>query len=162
MKSVIKKIKKEQMLNEFSGYTYDAIKDLYEEIIHISFIDCPEEREKLEKLNKTVDYTHNIHRKILDMINMIQAEEEPIKDQPIESKTIGTSKFTMPFSINELELTIRQENALKFSNIYSIGELLAKTEYDLKQLNGIGKETVSKIKEALSNYGLKLKKDICQ
>ncbi|MDR0382422.1 MAG: DNA-directed RNA polymerase subunit alpha [Spirochaetaceae bacterium] len=58
--------------------------------------------------------------------------------------------------VEELELSIRSSNCLKFANIRTIGELIRKTEDDINQTRNFGKKSLQEIKEKLQDWGLTL------
>jgi DNA-directed RNA polymerase subunit alpha len=62
----------------------------------------------------------------------------------------------MGTSVDELELSIRSSNCLKFANIKTIGELIRKTEDDINQTRNFGKKSLQEIKEKLQEWGLTL------
>ena len=67
-----------------------------------------------------------------------QPSIDPVLNQPIEV----------------LELSTRLFNALKGDFIYSIGDLIQRTEQDLFKIPNIGKRSVQEIKDALAQHGL--------
>jgi len=63
------------------------------------------------------------------------------------------------FDIHELGLGIRAYNCLKRFGIETIGELVDKSEADLKEIPNLGRKPIEEIKEALAVHGLALKGD---
>ncbi len=61
--------------------------------------------------------------------------------------------------IDELELSMRAQNALQIDNVKKIGDLVQREEYELKRVPNIGKKTIKEIKDALSIVGLELGMD---
>ena len=59
-------------------------------------------------------------------------------------------------SVDELELTVRSANCLKAENIYSIGDLIQRTEVELLKTPNLGKKSLTEIKDVLANRGLSL------
>ena len=59
--------------------------------------------------------------------------------------------------VDFLEISVRTANALKGEHIYSIGDLVQRTEADLLQLQNIAKRHVLEIKRALTAQGLRLR-----
>ncbi len=59
-------------------------------------------------------------------------------------------------SIDVFDLTIRSSNCLKSENIYTIGELVRKTEQDLLKIPFFGRKSLNEIKDALRQRGLNL------
>ena len=65
---------------------------------------------------------------------------DPILSQPVE----------------ELDLTVRSANCLKGENIYTIGDLVGRTEMELLKTPNLGKKSLNEIKDILTNKGLSL------
>jgi DNA-directed RNA polymerase alpha subunit len=63
----------------------------------------------------------------------------------------------LSYSIGELELTVRSENALKADGINTIGELCNKRIYELKRLPNLGDVSIRDIVQTLAVHGLSLK-----
>lgn len=114
----------------------------------------------INQFSDDVNILHNVYSQVNNILNMMKVEEEPIKDQIIDSKTIGTGKFTMSSSIHNLALSNRLINCLMNDNINNIGELLNKTEYEILTIHLLGKKSLRELKEFLSNYGLKLREEL--
>lgn len=60
-------------------------------------------------------------------------------------------KEVLAKSIDALELTVRSFNCLASENIYTIGELVTKTENDLLKTPNLGRKSLKEIKEELFN-----------
>lgn len=58
--------------------------------------------------------------------------------------------------VDDLELTVRAANCLKAENIYYIGDLVQRSEYDLLKTPNLGKKSLLEIKSVLSQRGLSL------
>lgn len=58
--------------------------------------------------------------------------------------------------VDDLELTVRSANCLKAENIFSIGDLVQKTEVELLKTPNLGKKSLTEIKDVLSARGLAL------
>jgi len=56
--------------------------------------------------------------------------------------------------VDELELSVRSANCLKNENIYFIGELLQRSEYEMLLMPNFGRKSLNEIKEVLSTMGL--------
>ncbi len=59
--------------------------------------------------------------------------------------------------IEDLDMTFRSEKCLNSLGIETIGDLINTTEYDLFTTPNLGKKSLSEIKDALKERGLKLK-----
>ncbi|MBI6545457.1 MAG: DNA-directed RNA polymerase subunit alpha [Cyanobacteria bacterium NC_groundwater_1444_Ag_S-0.65um_54_12] len=69
------------------------------------------------------------------------AKEEALRPQPTD------------MSIEELELSVRAYNCLKRANIYTVGDLLKKTERELMDIKNFGKKSAEEVIERLRAYG---------
>lgn len=76
--------------------------------------------------------------------------DEQVDDGP-QGPDVRTQK------IDILELSVRASNCLKRANIYTIGDLLDKTEDELSKIRNLGKKSVDEIIEKLHDHGLELK-----
>jgi DNA-directed RNA polymerase subunit alpha len=61
--------------------------------------------------------------------------------------------------IEELEIGVRAYNCLKRAGIQTIGELLQKSESELKAIPNFGDRSIDEVKEALASLGLSLRAD---
>jgi DNA-directed RNA polymerase subunit alpha len=61
--------------------------------------------------------------------------------------------------IEELEIGVRAYNCLKRAGIQTIGDLLQKSESELKAIPNFGERSIDEVKEALSALGLSLRDD---
>ena len=69
-----------------------------------------------------------------------------------ELKTIhNIDKRILEASIDDLELTARAWNCLAAENVYTIGQLIKQTEYELLKFPNMGRKSVKDIKEQLFN-----------
>ena len=59
-------------------------------------------------------------------------------------------------SIEELELTVRSTNCLKAENIFLIGDLIHRSEFDLLKTPNLGKKSLNEIKDVLASKDLSL------
>ena len=59
-------------------------------------------------------------------------------------------------SINELELSVRSMNCLKYSNILTLDDLVQKTAEELLRIPDFGRKSLNEIKEVLKSCGLEL------
>jgi len=62
--------------------------------------------------------------------------------------------FLLP--VDDLELTVRSANCLKAENIFYIGDLIQRTEYELLRTPNLGKKSLTEIKDVLAAKGLSL------
>jgi DNA-directed RNA polymerase subunit alpha len=59
-------------------------------------------------------------------------------------------------SVDELELSVRSANCLKYANIKLIGDLVQKTEAEILDTKNFGRKSLNEIKEILTEMGLSL------
>jgi DNA-directed RNA polymerase subunit alpha len=62
-------------------------------------------------------------------------------------------------SIEELDLSVRAYNCLKRANIYTVGDLLKKTERELMDIKNFGKKSADEVIERLKAFGFSMAKD---
>lgn len=58
--------------------------------------------------------------------------------------------------VDDLELTVRSANCLKAENIFYIGDLIQKTEFELLKTPNLGKKSLTEIKDVLASHQLAL------
>ena len=74
--------------------------------------------------------------------------EEPEEDQGEDLTQV---------KIDVLDLSVRASNCLKRANIYTLGDLVERTEDDLSKIRNLGKKSVDEIIDKLKDYGFDLK-----
>ncbi len=89
--------------------------------------------------------------------NIVEAETGMMSDNmPI---VLDTADSPAKIKIEELEFSTRTENALIAGGVKTLAGLLKKSEYDLKEMGGLGDKAIEEIKELLEGKGLSLKKE---
>ena len=77
-----------------------------------------------------------------------------------ETKTEATKEPEMdPLllrPVDDLELTVRSANCLKAENIFYIGDLIQRSEFELLKTPNLGKKSLTEIKDILAQHGLSL------
>ena len=63
----------------------------------------------------------------------------------------------LEMSIDELELSVRSSNCLRRADIYTLDQLISKSEEDMAKVRNLGKKSLNEIKKRLSEIGLSLK-----
>ena len=58
--------------------------------------------------------------------------------------------------VDDLELTVRSANCLKAENIFYIGDLVQRTEFELLKTPNLGKKSLTEIKDVLASHQLSL------
>lgn len=77
-----------------------------------------------------------------------------IEPEPEPEETVVNEIYTRP--VDDLELTVRSANCLKAENIYYIGDLIQRSEFELLKTPNLGKKSLEEIKHLLSKLGLSL------
>jgi len=71
-----------------------------------------------------------------------------------KKETVESGKPSpMDMSIEELELSVRAYNCLKRANIYTVGDLLKKTERELMDIKNFGKKSAEEVIERMRAFG---------
>ncbi|HSP07679.1 MAG TPA: DNA-directed RNA polymerase subunit alpha, partial [Acidobacteriota bacterium] len=76
------------------------------------------------------------------------------------AKGTAQMKDVLDKSIEELELGVRAYNCLKNANIYTLKDLVAKTESDLLKTKHFGRKSLQQVKHVLDSMGLSLGMEI--
>jgi DNA-directed RNA polymerase subunit alpha len=71
----------------------------------------------------------------------------------------GGAPSPTDLSIEELDLSVRAYNCLKRANIYTVGDLLKKTERELMDIKNFGKKSADEVIERLKAFGFSMAKD---
>lgn len=74
--------------------------------------------------------------------------------QPKPKSRSGDANPVLNFSIEELEFGVRTYNCLKRVGVETIGDLVAKSEEDLKEIPNFGKSSIEEVREILAMRGL--------
>ena len=104
-----------------------------------------------EALEKAVEILVN-HFRFLVGENKIQKEVEADKEEQAIQKEVLNK------NIDEFNLSERVINALHSQEIYTVGELINKTDKELMEKKNFGKKSLEEIKNLLKNLNLSLKK----
>ena len=70
---------------------------------------------------------------------------------------ISYLNYFQDIKIDVLDLSVRASNCLKRANIYTLGDLVERTEDDLSKIRNLGKKSVDEIIEKLQKEGYDLK-----
>jgi DNA-directed RNA polymerase alpha subunit len=90
----------------------------------------------------------NSNKKIKAILDTMEIEKNAIaydKRKEQEQQDVGN-----------LEISVRAYNCLRSENIYTIPELVTKTENDLRKIPNMGKVSIKEIKDALAKINLRL------
>jgi DNA-directed RNA polymerase subunit alpha len=114
----------------------------------------------------TITPKEALEKSIETMINQLKAivgfkEEEilmPASQGEMASAKVVPDDDSLKTRIESLELSSRTQNALANANIRTLGGLARKKEKDILEIEGLGAKGLTEIKEALSVFGITLKK----
>lgn len=125
-----------------------------------------EQRTNLDKLiieletNGTVDpeFTIKLAATILHDQLSVFVDFEKVNDQVDEVilEQVEHIDPTLLRPVDDLELTVRSANCLKAENIYYIGDLIQRTEFELLKTPNLGRKSLTEIKDVLALKGLSL------
>ena len=102
-------------------------------------------KKHLAKKNKSLEQDVQYWKKLLPQHPTAVVAKQEINEKRLLAK-----------SIDEMELTTRSMNCLKAEDIYTVAELIKWTEIQLLKTPNLGKKSLTEIKEALHEWGLKL------
>jgi len=107
--------------------------------------------------NGTISGSEALHwaaKVLTEQLSVFIHFEASKKDKVLpEEKKINPELFK---TVDNLELTVRSANCLKMENIYYIGDLVQKTEFELLKTPNLGKKSLSEIKNILALRKLEL------
>jgi DNA-directed RNA polymerase alpha subunit len=90
----------------------------------------------------------NNNKKIKAILNAMEIEKNAI--------AYDKRKEEEKNHIDVLELPVRAHNCLCAESIYTVSDLVTKTEYELRKIPNMGKVSIKEIKEALARHNLRL------
>lgn len=125
-----------------------------------------EQRTDLDKLiieletNGTIDPEATIklaatilHDQLSVFVDFEKVNEKTI-EEPVDPEPPIDPNLLRP--VDDLELTVRSANCLKAENIYYIGDLIQRTEFELLKTPNLGRKSLTEIKDVLALKGLSL------
>ena len=122
-----------------------------------------EQRTDLDKLvldietNGSIDPEEAVRRAaniLQDQISIFVDLKSP--DQRLEMKKEPEMDPLLLRPVDDLELTVRSANCLKAENIFFIGDLIQRSEFELLKTPNLGKKSLTEIKDVLAQHGLQL------
>jgi DNA-directed RNA polymerase subunit alpha len=90
---------------------------------------------------------------------LFEVEPEYIRDVQIDPELEELERI-LKMSVKEIELTVRAANCLDQANIYTIGELVGKSEAEMLRFRNFGKKSLEEIMQKLKKYDLQLGMDV--
>ena len=113
------------------------------------------------KPEEAVSYASRILKDHLSIFNSSEEIEEDedsltiaIEDPEIQEKTTEEINKNLAKSVEELELSVRSANCLKNAKIFTISDLVQKTENDMLETKNFGRKSLNEIKALLAGMGL--------
>jgi len=85
----------------------------------------------------------------------LNAEAEGIEIGPSPAEVDHSAAFAQP--IDDLDLTVRAYNCLKRDGVHTVGEVVARTESDLRDIRNLGQKSIEEVKVKLHQLGLSLR-----
>lgn len=122
-----------------------------------------EQRTDLDKLvldietNGSIDPQEAVRRAaniLQDQISIFVDLQRPSTTVPPKQEPEMDPLLLRP--VDDLELTVRSANCLKAENIFYIGDLIQRTEFELLKTPNLGKKSLTEIKDVLAQHGLSL------
>lgn len=90
---------------------------------------------------------------------LFEVEPEYIRDVHLDPELEELERI-LKMSVKEIELTVRAANCLDQANIFTIGELVGKSEAEMLKFRNFGKKSLEEIVQKLKKYELTLGMDI--
>ncbi|MDY3006475.1 DNA-directed RNA polymerase subunit alpha [Anaerococcus sp. AGMB00486] len=85
-----------------------------------------------------------------------EEEEVEVEDEIIEEDNQSEQKAK---TIEELDLSLRSFNCLKRAGFTNVGDIIEKSESELKEIKNFGKKSFDEVKDKIESLGLSLKED---
>ncbi|MFN3429507.1 MAG: DNA-directed RNA polymerase subunit alpha [Candidatus Sericytochromatia bacterium] len=90
---------------------------------------------------------------------LLAKSEADLAGAEVSVGATGGAPSPTDLSIEELDLSVRAYNCLKRANIYTVGDLLKKTERELMDIKNFGKKSADEVIERLKAFGFNMAKD---
>ena len=90
---------------------------------------------------------------------LLAKSEAELAGAEVSVGATGGAPSPTDLSIEELDLSVRAYNCLKRANIYTVGDLLKKTERELMDIKNFGKKSADEVIERLKAFGFSMAKD---
>ncbi len=92
-------------------------------------------------------------------LSLFDTEPEYIRDVELDPD-LEEKERILSMSVKEIELTVRAANCLDAAGIYTIGELVSKSEPEMLKYRNFGKKSLEEIIQKLKKYDLELGMDV--
>lgn len=87
---------------------------------------------------------------------LIFEKKESLSKETVNEQELMRLKELLALPIESLKLSNRPKNCLKENKIETIGQLVEKTEQELRMLRNLGEKSLEEIKQKLKEYNLRL------
>ena len=94
----------------------------------------------------------------LNIIANVDLNQEEIDAMFVDDVTKKTEDRFASMTINELQLTVRSDNALKKAGITTVSQLKELTYSDLQNINSLGEKSVNEIIDKLKSHGIEIER----
>lgn len=94
----------------------------------------------------------------LNIIANVNLNQEEIDAMFVDDVTKKTEDRFASMTINELQLTVRSDNALKKAGITTVSQLKELTYSDLQNINSLGEKSVNEIIDKLKSHGIEIER----
>lgn len=88
------------------------------------------------------------------LTSIVEVSDEVINTEYIKEQEKEPVNEKLEMSIDKLDLTVRLYNSLKRSGIYTVAEIVSKSEEDIMRLRSLGRKSFKELKDKLEENGL--------
>ena len=104
---------------------------------------------KEKYLPEHIQQNYSLHREeVASNLPETISEEEPQQESPL-----------LQAGIEELEISVRSENSLHRAGIETIGQLMTKTENELRLIRNFGQKCLAEVKTKMAEKNLSIRKE---
>ena len=102
---------------------------------------------------------------MIDYLNLFQngtvVEQKavPVAEPAVNEAEVAQPDPKLSMSIEEMDLSVRSNNCLRRAGINTVGDLINKSEDDLKKVRNLGTKSLEEIIKKLVDLQLSLRKD---
>lgn len=111
----------------------------------------------LASVNQTRSPVTRSDRELLE--ELLELARDRTFRQPAAKDPTAKISSLASLPIDELNLTVRSANLLKAEGIFTVGELIERSETSLIKSPNVGRKSLNEIKDVLTSLGLELKPD---
>lgn len=141
---------------------YEGTKKKADEI-NVRWVEAKEKAEKAEESAKIwldeLDERRTHYKQLEQTNKTLEKDVQYWKNflPPAATKQEISRKKHLAKPVNEMAIAVRAQNCLRSEDIYTVAELIQWTEVELLKTPNLGKKSLREIKEALHEWGLKLR-----